>query len=83
MSLTVRLDPALERSLVVTSRRFSKSKSEIIKASLLQYLETQREADNPFELGKDLFGKTGSRHGRLSTLNKSTLRKKIREKNIG
>lgn len=78
--ITVRLDPSLEKKLASACKKMLRSKSEIIKESLKNYLEQFEKSPSPFEAGKDLFGQSGSGRKNLSTQYKNLLRKKLREK---
>ncbi|MBL7686299.1 MAG: CopG family transcriptional regulator [Deltaproteobacteria bacterium] len=80
--ITVRLDPHLEKKLSTLSQARACSKSEIIKLSLVRYLETEIKEASPYQLGKNLFGKYGSHKKNLAT-NKKLLKEKIRAKNFG
>lgn len=57
--LTVRLSPETQNDLEALSERKHLSKSEIVKIALEQYM-ARENADNPYELGRDLFGQEGS-----------------------
>lgn len=79
MSITVRLEPLLEKKIGQLSRQAFRTKSDIIKTSLRHYLKLVEEKNSPYLLGRDLFGRQGSGQGNLST-DKNLLKKKIREK---
>lgn len=57
--LTVRLSPESQKDLETLSERKGLSKSDIVKIALEQYV-ARENADNPYELGMDLFGLEGS-----------------------
>lgn len=64
MTLTVKLDEALERSLEERSAERGVPKSVVVKEALAQYLA--REPVAAYEAGKALFGRHGSGDGTLS-----------------
>ena len=72
---TVRLDQEMEQILEKYSVIQGKSKSELIKLALTDYFKKYNISDNPYETGKDLFGKYGSGESDTS----STYKKKIKE----
>lgn len=65
MTLTVKLDPELERALARRSAERGVPKSRVVKDALTEYLA--KEPASPYEAGKDLFGRHGSGDGKLST----------------
>jgi Arc/MetJ-type ribon-helix-helix transcriptional regulator len=56
MTLSIRLDPELESELARAAAQTGRSKSELVKASLREYLARVAPKKTPYELGKDLFG---------------------------
>jgi metal-responsive CopG/Arc/MetJ family transcriptional regulator len=81
MTVSVRLDPRLERELEVASERLGLSKSEIIKQSLESFLREKQAHLTPWELGKDLFGHEGSGVADLARNHSKYLKEKVRAKN--
>jgi hypothetical protein len=77
---TVRLDPATEVRLEELADIENKSKSEVIKAALIEYLDRHFSTQTPYELGKGLFGKHGSGHKDTSRDYKTLLKGRLREK---
>ena len=65
MTLTVKLDPELERTLARRSAERGVPKSTVVKEALMQYLG--HGPVSAYEAGKELFGRHGSSDGRLST----------------
>ena len=53
--LSVRLDEQIETRLQATCRRLGLSKTEAVKRSLEQWLDSYEPAPDAFELGADLF----------------------------
>lgn len=53
--LSVRLDEQIEIRLRATCRRLGLSKTEAVKRSLEQWLDSYEPAPDAFELGADLF----------------------------
>jgi len=64
MTLTVKLDEALERSLERRSAERGVPKSVVVKEALAEYLA--REPVSAYAAGQDLFGRHGSGDGSLS-----------------
>ena len=58
MTLTVKLEPALEALVAARSRVEGSTKSSIVQAALRSYL--QAKPKSAFELGESVFGKRGS-----------------------
>ena len=78
MTISVRLDHALEHDLESVALRTGQSKSHIIKQSLKEYLAKQNPQPTAYELGKDLFGKLGS--GETAPASKGRIRQRIVER---
>lgn len=64
MTLTVKLDPELEQTLARRSAERGVPKSVVVKEALVEYLA--REPVSAYQAGRDLFGRHGSGHGKLS-----------------
>ncbi len=77
--ITLRLDPALEQIINNTAKNLGLTKSELIRKSILEYLNRLDKA-NAWEVGQDLFGKYSSGLKGLSTERKTIVKKKIRAK---
>lgn len=77
---SIRLSKELEEKLNSLSERENMTKSEIIKEALEEYLDNYEQKANPYDLGKELFGKYGSGKGDLSTSYKKKVRSKVNEK---
>lgn len=54
MTLTVKLDPDLEKALGARSAALGQPKSYLVREALRSYL---KDSASPFELGRDLFAK--------------------------
>ncbi len=78
--ISLRLSNDLELKLNKVSKTENISKSELIKRALLLYFDKYQKSHNPYDLGKDLFGKYGSGVGTLSKDYKNILKGKLREK---
>ncbi|MHB8327875.1 MAG: ribbon-helix-helix protein, CopG family [bacterium] len=78
--LTIRLDRNLEEKIENISVSLGITKSEIIRKSLLEYLDNLQKL-NAWELGKSYFEKYSSKSGNLSTDRKSIFKQKISQKN--
>lgn len=79
MTISVRLDDALEHDLESVALRTGLSKSSIIKQSLKEYLAKQTPPATAYELGADLFGQQGS-GGDSQPANKERIRQRIVER---
>jgi predicted DNA-binding protein len=77
---SIRLSKELEEKLDTIAERENITKSEIIKEALEQYLVDYERKANPYDLGKEFFGKYGSGKGDLSVSYKQKVRQKIDEK---
>ncbi|MEQ8551378.1 MAG: hypothetical protein RIC06_15950 [Cyclobacteriaceae bacterium] len=78
--LTVRLDPELEDFLNQYSEDHDLTKSSIVKEALVLYFSKNKVHEDPFELGKDLFGQFGSGRKDGSIAYKQRIKQKLREK---
>lgn len=77
--ITLRLDSQLERSIEATARSIGVSKSELVRQSIVQFLNS-REEKSSWELGKELFAKYGSGNSRASVDRKRLISEKVRSK---
>lgn len=77
--ITIRLDPKLEQQVSYTAKYLGLSKSELIRKSLVDYIEKIGK-QNAWESGQDLFGKYASGRNDLSSSRKEILKDKIRAK---
>jgi RHH-type rel operon transcriptional repressor/antitoxin RelB len=77
--ITLRLDPKLESAIKVTAENLGLTKSELIRKSILEYLN-RLEKVNAWEAGQDLFGKYSSGLNNLSTERKRLVKEKIKAK---
>lgn len=66
MTITVRLDNDLERSLDAACAKTGVTRSDFIRERLREALDTYRVKPTSQELGQDLFGRHGSGKGDLS-----------------
>lgn len=80
MPISIRLDSALEDRLTHASKRLRVNKSEIIKRSLLAYLDNLEPGKSPYELGEDLFGADTTSDATVSATYKQRLKQKLRAK---
>ena len=76
---TVRLNEEIDSKLSVLMEVEKSSKSEIIKKAIIEYYDYHIPKKNPYELGKDFFGKYGSDED-LSISYKQRLKEKINAK---
>ena len=77
--ITLRLDPKLEQQVSNTAKYLGLSKSELIRQSLVDYIEKLGK-QNAWELGQDLFGIYSSGRNDLSSNRKKLLKDRIRAK---
>lgn len=77
--ITLRLDPKIEQDINNTAKNLGITKSELIRKSILEYLN-KIDTANAWEAGKDLFGKYSSGLNNLSTERKEIIKEKIRAK---
>ena len=78
--ISLRLEPDLEKKLNEISRNENVTKTEIIKKALVAYFERYNKKQNPYDLGKDLFGKYGSGNKNLSKDYKLLVKDKLNNK---
>lgn len=78
--VSVRLPKEVEHKLDQLSQQEKRSKSDIIKDALEEYLGKIEKTQQPYILGEDLFGKYGSGSGELSREYKRLVREKIHAK---
>ncbi|MCG6141367.1 ribbon-helix-helix protein, CopG family [Leptospira mtsangambouensis] len=79
--ISLRLPPELERKLDSFAKSEGKSRTEIVKDSILEYIKNRGNNKTPFELGLDLFGKHYSENSDLAQNRKVYLHKAIGKKN--
>ena len=78
--ISLRLSKELEEKVIARSHRSQITKSDVIREAIEKYVVSQEEADHPFLLGEDLFGKYGSGDGSLSVTYKKKVKEKLHEK---
>ncbi|TGK50581.1 CopG family transcriptional regulator [Leptospira kanakyensis] len=78
--ISLRLPKDLERKLDSFAKSEGKSRSEIVKESILEYIQNRGKTKTPFDLGFDLFGKYDSGKTDLAENRKDYLRQKIEKK---
>lgn len=78
--LSVRLPKELEEKINMLSEQENSTKSDLVKKALEKYINEKEKQFQPYDLGKELFGKYGSGEGDLSVCYKQKVRKKIDEK---
>lgn len=77
--LSIRLDKETEKQLDYTAKMLGKSKSEVVRESIVAYIS---KVDKPsaWDVGADLFGQERSGDGSLSKASRSQIAEKIRAK---
>lgn len=78
--ISLRLPKDLEDKLDSLSKKEKVTKSDVIREAITKYVADYDKMEQPFELGKDLFGRFGSGDGKLSAEYKKKVREKIHEK---
>lgn len=78
--LTVRLPSDLETEINRLASTEKKTKSDIIKEAIRQYIASQRNRNSSYELGNDLFGIVSSGSSSRSKTYKKRVKDKLREK---
>jgi metal-responsive CopG/Arc/MetJ family transcriptional regulator len=77
---SIRLNKELEEELARLASQKEVSRSEIIKEAIQQYITTESQLNNPYELGEKYFGQYSSTETDMSVTYKSRIRDKIRNK---
>jgi len=78
--VTVRLPSELEMEIDRIASTEKKTRSDIIKDALREYLASHREQYSSYDAGEDLFGVVSSGDSDRSVTYKQRLRGKLREK---
>lgn len=78
--VTIRLPDDVETQLQTLVDLEKKTKTEIIKSALTEYLGKHLQEKSAYELGKDLFGRYSSGSTDLSSTYKEKVKQKLREK---
>lgn len=78
--ISLRIPEEMEKRLRSLARLEGKSRSEIIKQSIAEYLTRREGALTPYELGKDLFGAASSDREDLSVNRKQYLKESLQAK---
>ena len=76
MTLTIKLEPALEKALGARSAALKQPKSVLVRAALRAYLN---DSASPYELGRDLFARHAG-PADLATNRKKALAEVLSEK---
>ena len=80
MTISVRFDDQLQRELAKAAKLEGLSKSEFIRRCVAEHLAGTSHDRLPWELGKDLFGRTGSGRSDLAREHKKVFREKLHGK---
>ena len=78
--LTVRLPDDLEAEIDRIASTESRTKSDVVKDALKQYVEEHQENRSSYEVGQDLFGKASSCESNRSQTYKKRITEKLLEK---
>ena len=60
MTITIRLDPKLQKELDLYARREGMTRSELVRECIQEYIAQKKQRATAWELGQDLFGKHAS-----------------------
>ena len=77
--ITLRLDKALKRAIDFRAKTEGVTRSEMIRKSLISYFN-QSNALDPFEAGKEYFGRFSSGNPDLSEQGETILRQRLNAK---
>ena len=78
--ISVRLPAEMEKKLKQLAESENVTKTYLVKEALNKYIAEKEEKKDPYQLGKDLFGRHGSKEGDLSTTYKKRVSDQIHEK---
>ena len=78
--VTLRLSDEIESQLELMTVLEHKTKTEIMKSALTEYIRRRLPGKTAYDLGKELFGKHTSESEDLSETYKERLKKKLHEK---
>lgn len=77
MPTTIRLSKEIVQRLNQIAKKARTTKSKIIKEAIELYFQLRAPGQTPYELGKELFGKYGSRRTDLAINRKRILKEKL------
>ena len=77
---TLRLTHEMEEALKIISEQEERSKSDIIKQALTEFLDRCSNSKSAYDIGRDLFGLHGSGQKNLSRDYKKLLKEKLHAK---
>lgn len=80
MTITVRVDKDLEKTIEQLAAQEGLSKSAYIRYCVEKTIEEKRKAQSPWQLGKDKFGTYSSGRSDLSTNRKHIVQEKVNAK---
>lgn len=80
--ISLRLPKALESKLNQVSKKEDRTKTEIIKELLENYLSGYNSPQNAYEMGKEYFGKIKSGRTEGSVNYKQIIKDKIKQKHL-
>ena len=80
MTISIRLDEQTEQAIAKLARFAGKTKSELLRGLIDEYIEKQQVEQSPWELGKHLFGRESSGVGTLSVNRKKVIKDLINAK---
>ncbi|MBT3274640.1 MAG: ribbon-helix-helix protein, CopG family [Spirochaetales bacterium] len=78
--LTVRLPSDLETEINKLATIEKRTKSDIIKEALQEYIDSRQKGNSSYKLGRDLFGKVSSGEPSRSKTYKKRVKDKLSEK---
>ena len=80
MPLSIRLDPELETELRLHLQHEEVALSEFVRDAIREKLAKNTQANSPYELGKNLFGRYASGDTQRSARRKDLIREKVHAK---
>jgi len=80
MTISLRLNSAIDRQLAKIAEAEGTSKSDLVRLLISDFVNKKSKHSTPWELGKNVFGRYGSGKGNLSSDRKLILMEKLRAK---
>jgi hypothetical protein len=78
--MTIRLKQPIEDKIAWASDLLKISKSELVRRSVLKFIQEEVSKPSPWEAGQNVFGMFDSGNAELSTNRKTILREKLSRK---
>ena len=78
MTITIRLDPELQKELDRAAELDGVSRSELVRECLHDYIARRKQRTTAWELGNEVFGQYASGRSDLAANRKAILEEKLR-----